>query len=153
MLGLDPASYRTGYAIYPGLYHGEIRLSHQDSLPKRLLEFYKQFAGLLDRYQVGLVVSEDQFAYKNVKTLKVLVSVRAVAMLAAASRGIEFVLLPPTVIKQTTTGSGKAKKEDIIRAVKKIYNITDTLTDNEADALAALYTYQSKDVANGTARN
>ncbi|AOQ24760.1 Crossover junction endodeoxyribonuclease RuvC [Moorella thermoacetica] len=154
VLGLDPASYRTGYAINSPLVYGEIKLSHATSLPVRLCEFYKQFSSLLDKYQVQVVVSEDQFAHRNIKTLKVLVSVRAVAMLAAATRGIEFVLLAPKTIKQLATGDGRASKKEVITAVKSLYNLKFEPTDNEADALAILYAYhQTKGVANGTEGN
>jgi len=87
------------------------------------------------------MVSEDQFVYKNPKTLKVLAAAQGVAMLAAAQHQISFFTLSPKTVKEMVAGTGKAKKEDIIAAVRRLFLLTENLTDNEADALAILYTF------------
>jgi len=87
------------------------------------------------------MVSEDQFVYKNPKTLKVLAAAQGIAMLAAAQHQIPFFTLSPKTVKETVAGTGKAKKEDIIAAVRRLFLLTENLTDNEADALAILYAF------------
>jgi crossover junction endodeoxyribonuclease RuvC len=42
---------------------------------------------------------------------------RAAAMIAAAQRGLEVLEYPATTIKQTVTGSGAARKEQVQRMV------------------------------------
>jgi len=144
IIGLDPASYVTGYAIYKDseLVYGEIIFSKKDDLPIRLHFFYNELSALIEQYNPDYIVSEDQFIYKgNVTTLKTLVSFRAAALLAAAQHEIPFVLYPPCQIKRRVAGTGRAKKKDIIAAVKRLFLLGEEITDNEADALAVLYTF------------
>lgn len=49
--------------------------------------------------------------------------------------GIPVAVVPPTTLKLYATGSGKAKKTDMITAAVTRYPLADVRTDDEADAL------------------
>jgi Holliday junction resolvasome RuvABC endonuclease subunit len=51
----------------------------------------------------------------------------------------DIMFMPIGTHKKVTTGSGRASKTDIKKAVKEIYNIKTSVT-HEADALSILYT-------------
>lgn len=54
---------------------------------------------------------------------------------------IGMVFISPTSVKKIVTGSGKASKADVKRAVKTLYPDIKTTTDHEADSLALFTAY------------
>lgn len=148
---LDPASYKTGWAVIASgeLSYGEIVLPKK-SLQERLEIFYDELLNLLRRFRPEVVVSEDQYVHRNPATLKTLTSIRAAAMLAASKAGANFVLLAPALVKKTVTGKGNATKEEVEAAVRRLFNISGELTDNESDAIAILAAWKEANSGRGS---
>ncbi|MEW6769967.1 MAG: crossover junction endodeoxyribonuclease RuvC [Bacillota bacterium] len=146
IVSLDPASYVSGYAVKRGaeLEYGEIVLSPKASLQERLWQFYTKVVELIQRSGAKVVVCEDQFGHKNLNTFKLLCIFRGAAMLAAAFCGAEFCLFPPARVKLIVAGKGNASKKQVEDAVKRFYNIRDTLTHNESDAIALIYAWEAE---------
>lgn len=149
--GVDPSLSSSGIAwITDGDLTGfaKIVTPAKRPLPERLKTIYDQFCGLLDRLRPDVVVMEDQYAGKNVKTYAKLNQVRGVMVLAVAQKGIDFVTFTPTQIKRTVAGKGNASKDDIITAVKDLYpgfnrylsSISGKI-DDIADAIGIAHTY------------
>lgn len=149
IVAVDPASYKTGYAIYRGnndFAYGEIVLPKL-SLPLRLKIFYERFFDLALKTQPKVIVSEDQFVHRNLDTFKTISAVKDVIILIAGQLDAEFIAYAPQHVKKVLTGKGIADKKDVLNMVKQIFKIPPQkkLTDNEADALAILYTYLKKE--------
>lgn len=141
VIAIDPASYKTGYAVKDEeISFGEIILP-KVSLPERLSIFYGDLMDLVAAHNPQIIAAEDQFIHKNLNTFKTIAAIKDVAMLVAGLVGAEFTAYAPQHIKKVVVGSGKATKAQVMEAVHNIYNIETSLTDNEADALAVLYTF------------
>ena len=142
ILGIDLASYDTGWSVMTNeLNYGLIHFPKSRPVEQRLLLLYNGLQEIIDTYQPEVMVLEDQFLGRNVKTLKTLSWVRGVVMLLAAQNEIPIVVITPTEIKQITTGKGNAGKEDIRKTVSLIFGIKEHLNDNVSDAIAIALSY------------
>lgn len=142
ILGIDPASYDTGWAVIDNeLHYNLIHIPHSRPIECRLLLLYNGLQKVIEDYHPEVVVLEDQFLAKNVKTLKTLSWVRGVVMLLATQHGLPLVILTPTEIKQAATGKGNADKDMIRKSVSMIFGIKEKLNDNVSDAIAIALTY------------
>lgn len=152
ILGVDPALTLTGYAVVNDMNIvslGSIKTTSKLAMPERLAHIFSSVTDLLEQYQPGRVVIEDQFAGRNIKTLKVINQVTGVILLACGLQdGISFRLYPPAQIKKAVAGHGRASKEDVAAAVvsqyqqdavlKRYLQKTSGKTDDVTDALACV---------------
>lgn len=155
VLGLDLSSVNTGYSIFGASYEGAPgNSSHQliafgNITPNQHLNeqakletIYNLIEELIKEHGIDCVAIEDTYYSKNAKTFKVLVRISGVAILAAQKNGCEIYLYPPTTIKKTFSGNGKAKKKEMITTAIEIYKIDpDSIEDNAADAIAVGHTH------------
>ncbi len=155
ILGIDPGTIVTGYGIVEeggksdsgsgrtvnsGLRHlcsGEIRTDPKAPLPERLLEISKGLIEVMETHRPEGVSIESLFFAKNVKSAMALGHARGVALLSAASFGLEVFEYSPMMIKQAVVGYGGATKEQVAIMVKKLLNIDEVRGSDAADALAA----------------
>ncbi len=144
ILGIDPGLDRTGYAVIDParrsvLDAGVIRAPAGRPLARRLYEISQGIESVLDEHDVRLIAVEDLYAhYKHPRTAILMGHARGVVLLAAARRDIEVLSLPATQIKKTITGSGRASKAQIQRAVMIMFRLSKIPEPADvADALAA----------------
>ena len=154
ILGIDPGTVVTGYGIVEkgesagggdrtvdsGLIHlcsGEIRTDPRVPLPERLLTISKGLMDVIKTHRPGGVSIETLFFAKNVKSAMALGHARGVALLSAASFGIEVFEYSPMMIKQAVVGYGGATKDQVLSMVKMLLNIEEVSGADAADALAA----------------
>lgn len=144
ILGMDPSTRAFGWAVLQNdevLGYGEIRPKTNANRIERLTVIYNELESIIDRYRPTIASAEDTFAWrKNMDTAMRLSEVRGVAMLALGRHNIPLVLFKPTSIKLIMTGSGKAEKDDMIRAACQRFNLG-LITSNMADAIAAALAY------------
>ena len=168
ILGLDLSSVNSGYCImglrpseggdlisqYNALLgscqielisYGNIIPNKKFNHAAKLQFIYEYVKGLIERFHIEVVVIEDQHLRMNVDTLKLLSKIGGVAMLAAQQAGCQIYLYPAPTIKKTFTGSGKAKKEEMIATVSEKFNV-ENIDDNVADSIGVAYTYIQKEL-------
>jgi crossover junction endodeoxyribonuclease RuvC len=124
VLGVDPGLTATGYGIVDGdgvaaamVASGVLRTSARLPRARRLAEICERVGALIDEYHPQDLAIEQHFVAENVRSAFAVGEARAAAMIAAAQRGLEVLEYPATTIKQTVTGSGAARKEQVQRMV------------------------------------
>lgn len=142
ILGLDPGSQRTGYAVVETngprvayLVSGAIKTSG-DSLAERLQEIFAGVDRLTNEFRPDEVAIERVFMHRNADSALKLGQARGAALSAT------FVVRPrvfeyaPREVKLAVVGTGSAQKEQVQLMVKRLLNIAGPLTEDAADALA-----------------
>ncbi len=120
VLGIDPGSRATGYAVIehrggqPHLLEcGVIRTRPKSDLTTRLVEIHTGLLELLDRHTPECVAIEGIFSGHNARSAMVLGHARGVAVLTAAQRGLAVHEYSPAEVKKAVVGSGRASKQQI----------------------------------------
>ena len=150
ILGIDPGSHRTGWAVLqevapgrPPVVLGSGTLSPGASLPlsERLVQLSRGIAEVRACFSPDVVVMEESFFQKNARTALVLGHARG-ALIAGACEGLPFAEYPPAVIKKTVGGSGRASKEGLAQLLATQLRLPAPLASLDAsDALAAAWTH------------
>ncbi len=144
VLGVDPGSRITGYAVLVGrgsdirtIDYGAIRMNAKSPLPERLITFSDEFERLLNRHELTDMAIESVFTAKNVQSILKLGHIRGVAIMLAARCGLEISEYPPASIKQGIVGYGRATKEQVQYMVQKILRLSEPPKPTDvSDALA-----------------
>ena len=132
VLGIDCGGEYTGYGVVELLVGGKlccvacgaIKLSPRDPLPLRLSHIYNQLGAVIVEHQPQEVAIEDVFYALNAKSALKLGQVRGVAMLAAASAGLEVAEYSPLTIKSSVVGYGRAEKEQVQHMVTRLLDLS-----------------------------
>lgn len=148
VFGIDCGTEFTGYGVVevdcearmPRLQHinaGTIRLSKKEKTPQRLAQVYAELTASMTLHQPDVVAIEEVFFSANAKSALKLGQVRGVAMLAAASLGLEVVEYAPLKIKSSVVGYGLAAKEQVQFMVTRLLELDQAPESADAaDALA-----------------
>ena len=156
-LGIDPGLNRTGYALLerssrgPVLREGGlIRSTRGRSLAERVHEIASGLREVLEEFQPHVLAIEQVFSLvRNPKSALLMAHARGAILSMAVEHGIPVVHYTPTQIKRLLTGSGKAGKEQIQRAIKTELGLDRLLEPHDvADAFAvALCHYYTSRIA------
>ena len=148
VFGIDCGTEFTGYGVVevdceapmPRLFQvaaGTIRLHKKQKTPQRLAQVYAELTSAIALHQPEVVAIEEVFFSANAKSALKLGQVRGVAMLAAASMGLEVVEYAPLKIKSSVVGYGLAAKEQVQYMVTRLLELDQTPESADAaDALA-----------------
>ena len=145
VLGIDCGTEYTGYGVVELSDHGSlqcvtwgaIKVSPRDPMPVRLSAISDGLRSIIREHQPDNVAIEDVFYALNVKSALKLGQVRGVAMLAAASAGLEVAEYAPLSIKSAVVGYGKAEKQQVQHMVTRLLNLPEPPHPEDAsDALA-----------------
>ena len=145
VLGIDCGTEYTGYGVVELLDDerlvcivcGAIRVSPRDPMSTRLSRISIGLQELICEHRPDRVAIEDVFYAVNVKSALKLGQVRGVAMLAAASAGLEVAEYSPLSIKSAVVGYGKAEKHQVQQMVTRLLNLDQVpASPDAADALA-----------------
>jgi len=145
VLGIDCGGEYTGFGVVEMadsgklncLACGAIKLSPREALPRRLSRIYQQLGEIICKHQPDEVAIEDVFYALNVKSALKLGQVRGVAMLAAASAGLEVAEYSPLTIKSSVVGYGRAEKQQVQQMVTRLLDLAQPPEPMDAsDALA-----------------
>ena len=145
VLGIDCGGEYTGYGVVEMLSTGKlccrtcgaVKLSPREPLPRRLSRIYTHLEAIISEHQPDEVAIEDVFYALNVKSALKLGQVRGVAMLAAASAGLEVAEYSPLTIKSSVVGYGRAEKEQVQLMVTRLLELAEPPEPMDAsDALA-----------------
>ncbi len=155
VLGIDCGTEYTGYGVVDLLSDdhnnnnknkndrlvcitcGAIKVSPRDPMPARLSRISIGLQELIAQHRPDRVAIEEVFYAANVKSALKLGQVRGVAMLAAASAGLEVAEYSPLSIKSAVVGYGRAEKHQVQQMVTRLLNL-DQIPEpaDAADALA-----------------
>jgi crossover junction endodeoxyribonuclease RuvC len=142
ILGLDPGSQRTGYAIVETqagriayIVSGAIR-TRGDSLTERLQEIFVGVESLTGEFRPDEVAIERVFMNRNADSALKLGQARGAALSATFSVRPRVFEYAPREVKLAVVGTGAAQKEQVQLMVKRLLNIAGPLTEDAADALA-----------------
>jgi len=148
VLGIDPGLRLTGYGCVAGrpgrpelVEAGVFRLAGKGPLrtvSARLEELSRDLGELLDRLEPEAVAVEGLFAhYKHPATAVVMAHARGVVLLCVETRGLRLIELKPAAVKKSITGSGRAGKPQMQRAVQQLFALPEPPEPPDvADALA-----------------
>jgi crossover junction endodeoxyribonuclease RuvC len=125
ILGVDPGMTRTGYGVLEVLPRGfrlldagVIATSSHRPLEERLEKIFRGVCSLIDRHAPRVLVIEKLYShYRHPETAILMGHVRGVICCAAAIAGIRVVGYSATDVKKSITGSGRAGKDQVQRAV------------------------------------
>ncbi len=145
VLGVDPGLTRCGVGVVDGtpgrrltLVRVEVLRTAPDvDLAHRLLALEEGIEAALDATRPDAVAVERVFAQHNVRTVMGTAQAGAIAIAAAARRGIPVALHTPSEVKAAVTGSGRADKAQVGMMVTRLLDLSETPRPADAaDALA-----------------
>lgn len=142
ILGIDPGSRTTGYALIDSdgthstrVVSGSIRVAHAP-WPGRLGLIFDQVAALVHDYAPDeMAVEQLIFARDPVAALK-LGQARGAIICAALQGGVQVHEYSPKSVKQAVVGTGAAEKSQVQHMVRLLLALDAAPGEDEADALA-----------------
>ncbi|MBP1699438.1 MAG: Crossover junction endodeoxyribonuclease [Deltaproteobacteria bacterium] len=152
-IGIDPGLAMTGFGVVETLSRGgkacewgAIRTEANCPMPVRLKTIYDELKELLQKWRPNLLVLEEVFVLEKFPKAAIqLGEVRGVIHLAAQEMGIPVMEVRPTEVKSALTGSGRADKEQMKKAIRQFLKIENPLHSSHAgDALALALTGLSR---------
>jgi crossover junction endodeoxyribonuclease RuvC len=145
VLGIDPGNVVTGFGVIEGsvahpvyIAAGTIRPPAPSRGGERLKTILDRLLGIIDEYTPAAISLERSFVAANVQSAFRLGEARAMAMLAAAARGLALYEYTPNEIKLTVAGHGHADKAQVKFMVRRALGVDEkiALADDASDALA-----------------
>jgi crossover junction endodeoxyribonuclease RuvC len=145
VLGVDPGLTRCGLGVVDGqpgrplsmVAYGVVRTPAAADLGARLLAVQTEVELWLDLHNPDALAVERVFSQHNVTTVMGTAQASAVAIVAAARRGIPVALHTPSEVKAAVTGSGRADKNQVAAMVTRLLRLAQAPTPADAaDALA-----------------
>lgn len=150
VIGIDPGSQTTGWGVVrecSGVLElidcGAVRTT---SLRKnaagttdfslRLAHIYTELASIVARTQPDEAAIEQVFTAKNAATALKLGQARGVAVAACAAHQLSVSDYPPTLVKKTIVGVGRAEKSQVAFMVGRLLNSKAQWAVDTSDALA-----------------
>ena len=144
ILGIDPGSRHTGYALIDSkggtsrLVH-EGRLSYPAKLPlwKRLAALSRELDALVSKWQPQATAIESPYYGMNAKSLIVLAQARGAILAVVGGREIEVEEYSPATVKAAVAGSGRAGKSQVSRMVHLLLSLDPSKRSaDQTDAMA-----------------
>lgn len=163
VFGVDPGLRRTGYAILsagPGeqrvrlVEAGVVLLPSKRPLATRLVELQESLNTLIHTHRPTTLACEELYAhYRHPRTAILMAHARGVILALAARSGLRIVPVAATNAKKLLTGSGRASKHQVQRAVASTLGLVEIPEPHDiADAIAiALCGLRLRHAANVTA--
>ena len=125
ILGIDPGTVVVGYGVIDSeeeeitfVACGAVICRQRSPLGERLSYLYNELSEVISRYQPDAVAIEQPFVAKNVRSALAIGKAEAVAMLAAANRGIPTYEYTPAQVKRVVTDYGASSKEQVQEMVR-----------------------------------
>lgn len=145
-LGIDPGLAATGFAVIGTLKQGgdlctwgAVKTASTLQIPQRLEIIYQSMCKLVQEFKPDVMVLEDVYILDKFPTAAVqLGEVRGVIYLAAQQHAVEIFKIRPTEMKSCLTGNGRATKEQVGQAVKRMLNRRDDIKPDHASDAAAM---------------
>ena len=149
ILGIDPGTRFCGYALIEDeplnvVESGTWKFPQKLDVYERILMLGDKVREIFETHLPEALSIEKAFVGKNPQTALKLGEARGVVLGVAFSKKIIVRQYEPAVVKQATTNSHKAKKEQVAYMMGQIFKIEEFSTDDESDALAVAYTFSTR---------
>jgi crossover junction endodeoxyribonuclease RuvC len=148
VIGLDPGLGCTGWGVIAAegnrlshIANGQIRTDPKTQLPARLLELHGRLLAVLAEHQPGAAAVEEVFVNDNPQSTLKLGQARGIALLAAASLGVEVGEYAPRLVKKAVVGTGGAEKPQVHAMIQRLLPGAKIVGADAADALAVAITH------------
>jgi len=149
ILGVDPGSLATGWAIVTGsperprvLACGVIKIARGRSFGARLVKIQDRFDEILAEHRPLLAAVESPFHGISARSALQLAHARGVILAALSRAGVATAEYSPAAIKKTVTGSGAATKEQVAYLVERLTG-TKSSSHDLTDAVAVALCHQT----------
>ena len=145
VVGVDPGTATTGYALVAENTDGEVRLDCYgvietragEPMPARLLSIHSELSALIRETRPEAMAVEELFFSRNTTTALSVGQARGVVLLAAAQAGLPVYEYKPAEVKQAVVGYGGAGKPQIQEMVRMMLGLAEVpRPDDAADAIA-----------------
>ena len=144
ILGIDPGTVTMGYGVVESqddeiamVDFGALVGPKRSPIGERLSYLYRELLKIIRQHQPDAVAVEQPFVAKNVRSALAIGRAQAVALLAAALKGIPTHEYTPTRIKQMVANYGASSKEQMQKMVQLQLGLAEVpRPDDAADALA-----------------
>lgn len=130
ILGIDPGSVITGYAIIKtgGGKEGGIEVVDFGCIitekfattGERLKKIHKDILKLIVNHKPNILSVENLFFFKNLKTVMPVSQTKGVILLAAEEKKVPVMEFTPLQVKMTIAGYGRAGKKQVQEMIKKM---------------------------------
>ena len=152
ILGIDPGTIAMGYGVLESrddeitlIDYGVLNTPARSSIGERLSYLYNKLVEIILKSQPDAVAIEQPFVAKNAKSALAIGKAQAVAILAAANKGIPAYEYTPTQIKQRVANYGASSKEQIQEMVRLQLGLAQVPQPSDAaDALAVALCHLSE---------
>ena len=152
ILGIDPGTMVTGYGLIEGsddevtlVDYGALTPPARSPIGERLSYLYHHLLEIIVRYRPEAVAVEQPFVAKNARSALAIGRAQAIAILAAANKGIPSYEYTPAQIKQRVANYGASSKEQIQELVRLQLGLAQVPEPNDAaDALAVALCHLSE---------
>ncbi|MFC1903807.1 crossover junction endodeoxyribonuclease RuvC [Chloroflexota bacterium] len=144
ILGIDPGTVTMGYGVVESqddeiamVDFGALVSPERSPIGERLSYLYRELLKIIQHHQPDAVAVEQPFVAKNVRSALAIGRAQAVALLAAALKGIPTHEYTPARIKQRVANYGASSKEQMQKMVQLQLGLAEVpQPDDAADALA-----------------
>ncbi len=149
ILGIDPGTGRLGFGVIEAdknkvsmIDAGVITTPAHTPHAERLEDIFDSLTQIIKDTNPAMISIEKLFFSKNITTAMTVSEARGVALLVAQQAHLPIYEYTPNQIKQTLTGYGNAKKQQMQEMVKVQLGLMEVpKPDDVADALAAAITH------------
>ena len=157
ILGIDPGSRNTGYAILTerngkliALRCDVIKMAHLDNHSDRLQFIFEKISALVQSCNpTSCAIETPVYGVDPLAMLK-LGRAQAAAMLAISNNKVPVTEYYPKKVKKSITGNGNASKKQVAFMLRKMVQLPDEKISNDAtDALAVAWCHLMKQNAIG----
>lgn len=147
ILGIDPGSRKTGYAVlvqqnnkYSIEICDVIRLDHIEDHTERLQLIFDEISRLVKKYKPDECAVETPVYGVDPLAMLKLGRAQAAAILAVSNEGLEIAEYYPKAVKKSITGNGNASKQQVAFMLDKMVQLPDkNLSQDATDALAVAW--------------
>ncbi|OQA52871.1 MAG: Crossover junction endodeoxyribonuclease RuvC [candidate division WS2 bacterium ADurb.Bin280] len=155
VLGIDPGTGRLGWAVLKVVVIdnckkveivdcGLIESKANTPLVDRLELIYRELSEISQKHKPDVLVVEELFFVKNVKTGISVAHARGVVLLLGKINKMEIFQYKPNEIKMSVAGYGHATKEQMQKMIACYIKNCDIKQDDTADAIAVALTYLNR---------
>jgi crossover junction endodeoxyribonuclease RuvC len=150
ILGIDPGFERLGIAIIEKspkdkkeflVFSECFKTSKELAFHDRLFLIGEEIEKIIKKHKPEILSIETLFLTTNQKTVMHVSEVRGVILYQSKKHSMKIFEASPPQIKIATTGYGKADKKQIMKMIKLLIKIDDSIkSDDELDAIAIALT-------------
>ena len=147
-IGIDPGTLRLGWGVIDlkgtalvHVAHGVIRMKDGAPLGERLVVLEKALVEIVATHQPVVSSIESIFFAKDAQATAKLGHARGVAMLVCVRAGMEMYEYPPSRVKRTIAGNGRADKAQVAQMMRAYLRLPVIPPADAADALAIAATH------------